>query len=103
MAAHVAQRGKDSDAVLLHLHKLVTQGPRDLDIASAMLAHGYDAVKWAEGQGMLAELVTSDLPSESSLAVAKDWCQEATAAACDALATSPRLLHKLGVAKVGVM
>ena len=103
MAAHVAQREKGPDAVLLHLHKLVTHGPGDLDIASAMSAYGYDAVKWAEGQGMLAELVTCDLPSESSLAVAKDWCQEATTAARDALATSPRLLRKLGVAKVGVM
>lgn len=97
MAAHVAQREKGPDAVLLHLHKLVTYGPRDLDIASAMSAYGYDAVKWAEGQGVLAELVTSDLPSETSLAVAMDWCQEATTAARDALAARPWLLSKVGV------
>jgi hypothetical protein len=103
MAAHVAQREKDPDAVLLHLHKLVTRGPRDLDIASAMSAYGYDAAKWAEGQGVLAELVTSDLRSEASLAVAMDWCQEATSVARDALAARPWLLSKLGVAKVGVM
>ena len=97
MAAQVAHHRKDVDAVLLDLHKLVTYGPGDLDIAAAMSAHGYDAVKWAEGQGVLAELVTADLPSEACLAVATSWCREATTVARTALATRPRLLNKLGV------
>jgi hypothetical protein len=97
MAAQVAHHQKDVDAVLLDLHKLVTYGPGDLDIAAAMSAYGYDAVKWAEGQGVLAELVTCDLPSETCLALAVRWCQEATMAARSALATRPRLLDKLGV------
>ena len=53
--------------MIRRLHGLVTYGPWDLDIASAMSAYGYDEVKWAEGQGMLAELVTCDTPTATTL------------------------------------
>jgi hypothetical protein len=86
------------EAVICHLHGLVIHGPRDLDIASAMSHHGYDAVKWTEGQGMLAELVNSDEPAATTLTAAIDWYNEAALAAQDALATRPRLLAKLGLA-----
>lgn len=82
------------------LHGLVTYGPGDLDIAWAMAAHGYDAVKWAEGQCMLAELVNNDTPTGSILAAARVWYEEAARAARRALATEPQLLAKLGL--VGV-
>lgn len=96
--AHHEER-KDVSAVLQHLHRLVTYGPGDLDIAFAMSAYGYDAVKWAEGQGVLAELVSCDRPAEGSLATAAEWCREAAAAAQCALASRPQLLDKLGVAE----
>jgi hypothetical protein len=83
--------------VIRHLHGLVTHGPWDLDIASAMSRYGYDAVKWTEGQGMLAELVDSDVPAETTLTAAIDWYNEAALAAQDALATQPGLLAKLGL------
>jgi len=102
MATNVAHCRKDVDRVLLSLYKLVTYGPGDLDIASAMSAYGYDAVKWAEGECVLAELVTSDQPPEDRLTFARDWCQEATTAARSALSTEPRLLSKLGVAEASV-
>lgn len=86
-----------ASAVIRHLHGLVTYGPGDLDIASAMSAHGYDAVKWAEGQGMLAELVTSEPPAATTLAAALHWYDEAAAAARRALAAQPQLLAKLGL------
>ena len=94
--AHV--REKDVGAVVRHLGKLVTNGPRDLDIASAMSRYGYDAVKWTEGQGMLAELVDSEVPTATTLTAAMDWYYEAALAAQYALATRPRLLAKLGLA-----
>jgi hypothetical protein len=87
-------------AVVRHLHKLVTRGPWDLDIADAMSAHGYDAAKWAEGQGLLAELVSYDLHAESSLTTAIKWYKEAAVAARRALVTRPLLLAKLGVAEI---
>lgn len=101
MAGTVAQVKKDASVVVRNLHKLVTYGPWDLDIADAMSAYGYDAVKWAEGEGVLAELVSVDSPEDVNLTTAVEWCQEATDAAQCALATKPRLLAKLGVAEVG--
>jgi hypothetical protein len=83
--------------VIRLLHGLVTYGPGDLEIASAMSGQGYDAVKWAEGQGMLAELVSSDLPVETTVTAAAEWYDEAASAARHALATEPRLLAKLGL------
>jgi alpha-beta hydrolase superfamily lysophospholipase len=85
-------------SVILLLHGLVTYGPSDLDIASAMSAQGYDAVKWAEGQGVLAELVSSEAPADTTLAAATNWYVEAADAARQALSTKPQLLAKLGIA-----
>jgi hypothetical protein len=85
-------------AVVRQMHDLVTYGPWDLDVASAMSAQGYDEVKWAEGQGMLAELITSEVPPGSTLAAALAWYEEASGAAHRALAAQPRLLSKLGLA-----
>jgi hypothetical protein len=93
------QEGQTSaEMVIRHLHGLVTHGPRDLDIASAMSLHGYDAVKWMEGQGMLAELVDADVPAATTLTAAMEWYSEAALAAQHALATRPGLLAKLGLA-----
>ena len=102
MAGKVAHRRKKEDAntIIQHLHKLVTYGPWDLEIAHAMAGYGYDEVKWAEGQVALAELVSGDRPADSRLAAASKWYEEAAAAAERALITSPRLLDKLGVAVV---
>jgi hypothetical protein len=83
--------------IIRHLHGLVTYGPWDLDIASAMSAFGYDEVKWAEGQGMLAELVSSDVPARTTLAAAISWYDEAARAARHALAAQPQSLMKLGL------
>ena len=100
VAQTVAQTGQENASdVVRYLHRLVTCGPWDLDIASAMSAYGYDAVKWAEGEGMLAELVTYDPPAETSVTTAVEWCKEATVAAQSALAARPSLLAKLGVAE----
>jgi hypothetical protein len=103
MATEVAhlQEAVDAWVVIRHLHELVTYGPGDLDIASVMSAHGYDAVKWAEGQGMLAELVSCEPPVPDILVAAGAWCKEASAVAQHALASRPRLLAKLGLAGVG--
>jgi hypothetical protein len=99
MARNVAHwnENTDVDAVVRRMHGLVTYGPADLDIAWAMSAQGYDAVKWAEGQGMLAELLSGDLATDISLAAAIGWYEEASTAAQRALASQPRLLAKLGV------
>jgi hypothetical protein len=99
LARPVAHRKEDrrADAMVRHLHGLVTYGPWDLDIAEAMSAYGYDEVKWAEGQGMLAELVTYDAPVRTTLDAAAAWYDEAAIAARHALATHPRLLEKLGL------
>lgn len=104
MARQVAHQMdcKEVNAVLQRLHRLVTYGPGDLDIAFAMSAHGYDAVKWAEGQGVLAELVNCDRFLESNVTAAAEWCQEAATAARCALATRPQLLHKLGVTEATI-
>ena len=102
VAHHQKKTDADADAgaVIRHLHGLVTYGPADLDVAVAMSAHGYDAVKWAEGQGMLAELVTSDKPMEPTLSAATVWCSEAVIAARQALRARPELLTKLGLAEL---
>ena len=80
-----------------HLHGLVTYGPWDLDVASAMSAHGYDEVKWAEGQVMLAELVNSSSVAGGLMDAAVAWYEEAATAAREALAAQPQLLAKLGI------
>lgn len=100
MVAHWKER-PDPGAVVRNLHELVTRGPWDLEIAAAMYAHGYDEVKWAEGQGVLAELVTNEASADTSLSVAIGWYEEAAAIAQQALASKPRLLQKLGVAIAG--
>ncbi len=97
MVAHCTER-TDAEAVVRHLHELVTCGPGDLDVAFAMSAYGYDEVKWFEGQGVLAELVNDDLSSEPNLAAAIGWYEEAVTVAREALAGQPKLLMKLGVA-----
>jgi hypothetical protein len=71
-----------------------------LDIAAAMSEYGYDAIKWAEGQGMVAELISCDLPAEASLSMAIEWWNEAVEAAHRALASKPQLLNKLGVTEI---
>ncbi len=86
-------------AFVRQLHGLVIYGPKDLDISSAMSVHGYDEVKWMEGQGILAELVSLDVPSEAITATAMEWYEEAARTARQALETRPRLLAKLGVAQ----
>lgn len=83
--------------VIQLMHGLVTYGPRDLEISSAMFSEGYDAVKWAEGQGMLAELVSNDLPEETTVTAAASWYDEAAGAARQVLAAEPVLLAKLGL------
>lgn len=88
---------EDAGAVIRDLDKLVTHGPADLEIIEAMTPFGYDAVKWAEGQGVLAELVTSEEPSETLVARATRWYQEAAEAASRALTAQPTLLAKLGM------
>jgi len=85
-------------SVVLYLHPLVTHGPRDLDIAAAMSQQGYDAVKWAEGQSVLAELVSLDQPAGSVVSAALEWYADASEAAHRALAGRPTLLAKLGLA-----
>lgn len=79
------------------LHTLVMVGPWDLDIAWAMSPDGYDEVKWTEGQAILAELVTCDVPARATLRTAAGWYKAAEVAARHALAGQPQLLTKLGV------
>jgi glutathione S-transferase len=101
MGLHPAVREPNPHTVIRRLHGLVTYGPWDLDIAWAMAAHGYDAVKWAEGQGLLAELVSCDPPEGTTVAAAMEWYAQAAAVAQRALANQPYLLGKLGLAKIG--
>ena len=100
MAGKVAHRRKKEDAntIIQHLHQLVTYGPWDLDIAHAMARYGYDEVKWAEGEVVLAELVSGERLAEGRLAAASEWYKEAAATAQCALVARPGLLDKLGVA-----
>ncbi len=102
MARKVAHYGtkEKANAVIRQLGRLVTHGPQDLEIVGAMSAYGYDAVKWAEGQGVLAELLSCDPPLEVMVDSAQDWYHEAVVAARHALVAQPQLLVKLGVAKV---
>ncbi len=92
---------ESAHAVVQRLHGLVTYGPWDLDIAWAMATAGYDAVKWAEGQGLLAELVSCDVPAGTTLAAAMAWYEEAAITARRTLAAQPHLLDKLGLSKTG--
>jgi hypothetical protein len=87
-----------ASAVVRQMHNLVTYGPWDLDVASAMSQYGYDEVKWAEGQGVLAELVSSDSPARATMAAALAWYEEAARVAQRALAGQPQVLAKLGFA-----
>ena len=87
-------------AVVRQMHNLVTYGPWDLDAASAMSRYGYDEAKWAEGQGVLAELVSSERPKGATLAAALAWYEEAAGAAQRALAGQPQVLARLGVTAV---
>ncbi len=102
MASAVAHRQdrRDASTIIQHLHELVTNGPWDLDIAQAMARQGYDEVKWAEGQVVLAELVSDQVPLEPHLAAADKWYQEAVVAARHALVSRPALLDKIGVTGV---
>ena len=99
MATTVAHRRerRDASTIIQHLHKLVTNGPWDLDIAQAMAIQGYDEVKWAEGQVVLAELISSERPLEEYLAAADKLYEEAVIAAQRALVSRPGLLSKIGV------
>lgn len=99
MATTVAHRKgrRDASTIIWHLHQLVTNGPWDLDIAQAMAMQGYDEVKWAEGQVVLAELISCDRPGEQHLAAADRWWQEAVTAAQCVLDSRPGLLQKIGV------
>lgn len=99
MARKVAHDRKEASAVIQHLGRLVTLGPRDQEIVGAMLDYGYDAAKWAEGQGVLAELLSHDQPLEGMVGSAEDWYREAAVAARSALVAKPILLAKLGVAE----
>ena len=87
-----------ANAVARQMHNLVTYGPWDLDAASAMSPYGYDEAKWAEGQGVLAELVSAESPARTALAAALTWYEEAAGAARRALAGQPQVLARLGVA-----
>ncbi|MFN2186804.1 MAG: hypothetical protein ACK2UU_22720 [Anaerolineae bacterium] len=99
MATKVAHRKerRDASTIIQHLHKLVMNGPWDLDIAQAMAVQGYDEVKWAEGQVVLAQLISCDRPVEQYLAAADQWYEEAITAAQRALVSQPGLLSKIGV------
>ena len=99
MAQQVTRRqeGESASAFLQRFGCMVTNGPGDLDIAYAMSAHGFDDVKWAEGQGIFAELVTCDRPEVRCLETASHWYAEAAAVAQRALEKQPRLLEKLRV------
>jgi hypothetical protein len=92
-------RQESARLVVRRMHGMVTYGPWDLDIAWAMAGYGYDAVKWAEGQSLLAELVSSDVPAGSALASAMAWYDEAATTAQQVLAAQPHLLAKLGLSK----
>lgn len=96
------EHGDSVTIIVQHLHGLVVHGPWDLDIAAAMSPYGYNEVKWAEGQSMLAELVSSETPARRTLAAAKAWYEEAAAAAQRALSAQPQLLTKLGLIARGV-
>lgn len=87
-----------ANAVVRQMHNLVTYGPWDLDAASALSRYGYDEAKWAEGQGVLAELVSSERPARTTMAAALTWYEEAANAARRALAGQPQVLARLGVA-----
>jgi hypothetical protein len=99
MAGQIASStyGEDANTLIQHLQRLVTCGPWDLDIAYAMAGYGYDAVKWAEGESVLAELVDCDRPGQYHLTVAVQWYREAASTAQKALTARPHLLKKLGV------
>ncbi|NIV40108.1 MAG: hypothetical protein GWN58_65105, partial [Anaerolineae bacterium] len=57
----------------------------------------YDEVKWAEGEVVLAELISCERPIDQHLAAANRWYEEAATAAQRALDTRPGLLNKIGV------
>ncbi len=99
MAGEVAhwKEKENANTIIQQLHRVVTYGPWDLDIAYAMSGYGYDAAKWAEGQGVLAELISCERAADSHLTIAIRWYSEAVSAARNALVAQPQLLDKLGV------
>ena len=99
MVRPVAHRDhdKDTDRMIRYLDRFVCHGLRDLEIAAAMSRHGYDAVKWAEGESALAALVSCERPRDRHLVSAMQWYDEASEAARSALVGAPRLLAKLGI------
>ena len=90
-----------AEAVVRQMHNLVTYGPWDLDVAAAMSLYGYDEVKWAEGQGVLAELIGAESPGRTAMVAAMNWYEEAAGAARRALAGQPQVLARLGLAAAG--
>jgi hypothetical protein len=102
MAGQVAHKNEreDTNTLIQHLHRLVIHGPWDLEIAYALSRYGYDAVKWAEGETVLAELLSCDRPRQGHLACAVQWYEEAAKAARRALGNQPQLLEKLGVLEI---
>jgi hypothetical protein len=90
------RQDRNLERVIFALHGLVVDGPRDPEIARSMFPHGYDAAKWAEGQAMLAVLVSDATPPAETLNTAAAWCHEAAAVAHRALAGQPDLLSRLG-------
>lgn len=97
-----AREKTNAGQLVQHLHELVTCGPANLDISFAMSGYGYDATKWAEGQGLLAELVSCDLPRQTTLTIAGQWYDEAAATARQALAAYPHLLARLGLSQTNL-
>jgi len=88
-----------SAALLIsRLHGIVILGPWDLDIVAAMRPLGYDETRWAEGECLLAELVAADVPNAVMMSDAATWYEETARTARQALAGSPRLLARLGLA-----
>jgi len=88
---------EDAGAVIRDLDRLVINGPGDLEIVEAMTPFGFDEVKWAEGQEVLAELVSNEQPSDRLLTRARRWYGEAADAASHALTARPTLLVKIGM------
>ncbi len=97
MMGSVARPDHEQTAAILgHLHKMVIDGPRDLEIAYAMAQRGYDQTKWAEGQVVLAELIVGERP-DTLVKSASGWVDEAARVARAALADRPHLLAKMGL------
>lgn len=90
-------RRREIEAMVRHLHHLVVDGLRDREAVRAMTIHGYDEIRWAEGQQLLAELVHSEPYDLSVLSRARGWYEETCRAAREALGDAPLLLARLGL------